>query len=30
LLSIKGSDAVRLLRFQSIAEPAKPLSGRWS
>ncbi len=30
LLSIKGSDAVRLLRFQSIAEPVKPLSGRWS
>lgn len=30
LVSIKGSDAVRLLRFQSIAEPAQPLSGRWS
>jgi type VI secretion system protein ImpC len=30
LLSIKGSDAVRLLRFQSLAEPARALSGRWS
>ena len=29
LLSIKGSDAVRLLRFQSIASPAVPISGRW-
>jgi type VI secretion system protein ImpC len=23
-------DAVRLLRFQSIAEPARALAGRWS
>lgn len=30
LLSIKGSDAIRLIRFQSIAEPVKALSGRWS
>lgn len=30
LLSVKGSDAIRLIRFQSIAEPMKPLSGRWS
>jgi type VI secretion system protein ImpC len=29
LLSMKGSDRVRLARFQSIAEPAAPLSGRW-
>ena len=29
LVSIKGSDAVRLLRFHSIAEPARALSGRW-
>src|SRR5579871_4802758 len=29
LLSIKGSDAARLIRFQSIAEPLQPLSGRW-
>jgi len=30
LVSIKGSDAIRLVRFQSIAEPLKALSGRWS
>jgi type VI secretion system protein ImpC len=30
LLSIKGSDSVRLMRFQSIALPPAPLSGRWS
>jgi type VI secretion system protein ImpC len=30
LLSTKGSDSVRLLRFQSIAEPVAPLAGRWS
>jgi len=30
LLSVKGADAVRLMRFQSIAAPAAPLSGRWS
>jgi type VI secretion system protein ImpC len=29
LLSIKGRDAVRVARFQSIAEPCAPLSGRW-
>jgi type VI secretion system protein ImpC len=29
LLSIKGRDAVRLARFQSIAEPAAPLAGPW-
>jgi type VI secretion system protein ImpC len=29
LLSVKGRDAVRLPRFQSIAEPAAPLAGRW-
>jgi type VI secretion system protein ImpC len=29
LLSIKDCNAVRLLRFQSIAEPVKPLSGPW-
>ena len=30
LLSTKGSDSVKLLRFQSIAEPLAPLAGRWS
>jgi len=29
LLSIKGQDAVRIPRFQSIAEPIAPLAGRW-
>lgn len=29
LLSIKGRDAVRIARFQSIAEPSVPLAGRW-
>jgi len=29
LISMKGSDAVRLVRFQSIALPAAPLAGRW-
>jgi type VI secretion system protein ImpC len=29
LLSIKGRDAVRIARFQSIAEPSAPLAGRW-
>jgi type VI secretion system protein ImpC len=29
-ISVKGSDAIRLLRFQSVAEPAAALSGRWS
>lgn len=30
LLSLKGKDTVRLLRFQSIAQPLRPLAGRWS
>lgn len=30
LVSLKNRDAARLLRFQSIAEPPVPLSGRWS
>lgn len=30
LLSIRGSNAVRLARFQSLAAPAAPLAGRWS
>jgi len=30
LVSIKNQDAVRLLRFQSIAQPAAPLSGAWT
>ncbi len=30
LASLKNSDEVRLVRFQSIAHPAAPLSGRWS
>lgn len=30
LASIKGTDRVRLVRFQSVAEPPAPLSGRWS
>lgn len=30
LLSYKNQDRVRLLRFQSIASPLSPLSGRWS
>jgi type VI secretion system protein ImpC len=29
LISMKGTDRVRLGRFQSIAEPAAALSGRW-
>ncbi len=29
LLSIKGRDAVRIARFQSIAKPSTPLAGRW-
>jgi type VI secretion system protein ImpC len=29
LASIKATDRVRLVRFQSIAEPAAPLAGRW-
>lgn len=30
LLSMKGSDRVRLGRFQSIADPAAALNGRWA
>ena len=30
LVSIKNQDAVRLLRFQSIAQPPAPLSGAWT
>ncbi|MCI0623383.1 MAG: type VI secretion system contractile sheath large subunit [Acidobacteria bacterium] len=30
LLSLKGQDRIRLLRFQSLASPEAPLSGRWS
>jgi type VI secretion system protein ImpC len=30
LVSFKGRDVVRVARFQSIAEPAQALSGRWS
>jgi type VI secretion system protein ImpC len=30
LVSIKGTDRVRILRFQSVAEPLAPLAGRWS
>ncbi|MGC9323802.1 MAG: type VI secretion system contractile sheath domain-containing protein [Desulfomonilia bacterium] len=29
LVSIKGTDRIRLVRFQSIAEPPTPLGGRW-
>ncbi|HYM75931.1 MAG TPA: type VI secretion system contractile sheath large subunit [Candidatus Dormibacteraeota bacterium] len=29
LVSYKGRDSVRLMRFQSIAEPQRPLAGRW-
>ena len=30
LVSIKGTDQVRVLRFQSVAEPLAPLAGRWT
>lgn len=30
LLSIEGTDRVRLVRFQSIAQPAASLAGRWA
>jgi len=30
LVSIKGTDRVRILRFQSVAEPLAPLAGRWT
>jgi hypothetical protein len=29
LASMKDSDAVRLVRFQSVAEPVRALAGRW-
>jgi type VI secretion system protein ImpC len=30
LLSLKNQDKVRLARFQSVADPATHLAGRWS
>jgi type VI secretion system protein ImpC len=30
LASVKGTDRVRLVRFQSVAEPPAPLAGRWN
>jgi type VI secretion system protein ImpC len=30
LASIKGTDRVRLVRFQSVAAPPAPLAGRWN
>ncbi len=30
LASIEGADRVRLVRFQSVADPSAPLAGRWS
>jgi len=30
LVTVKGRDAVRLLRFQSIAKPLRALAGRWN
>jgi type VI secretion system protein ImpC len=30
LVSLKGQDIVRLVRFQSIAQPLRALAGRWS
>ncbi len=30
LVSLKGQDIVRLVRFQSIAQPPRPLAGRWT
>jgi type VI secretion system protein ImpC len=29
LVSLKGQDSVRLVGFQSIADPLRPLAGRW-
>jgi type VI secretion system protein ImpC len=29
LLSVRGTDQVRLAAFRSVADPAKPLAGRW-
>jgi type VI secretion system protein ImpC len=30
LASIKGTDRIRLVRFQSVAQPPAPLAGRWN
>jgi type VI secretion system protein ImpC len=30
LVSLKGRDVIRLVRFQSLAEPAAPLDGHWA
>jgi type VI secretion system protein ImpC len=30
LASMKNGDRVRLVRFQSVADPVAPLAGRWS
>ena len=30
LLTLKDQDVIRLGRFQSIADPLKPLAGRWA
>src|SRR3984957_18839534 len=30
LASVKGTDRVRLVRFQSVADPPAPLAGRWN
>jgi type VI secretion system protein ImpC len=30
LVSVKGTDCVRVLRFQSVASPLAPLAGRWT
>lgn len=30
VVSIRGTNAVRVVRFQSVADPAAPLAGRWS
>ena len=29
LISVKDSDQIRVARFQSVAEPARPLAGPW-
>jgi type VI secretion system protein ImpC len=29
LATMKGTDRVRLVRFQSVAKPAKALAGKW-
>jgi type VI secretion system protein ImpC len=30
LLSMKNGDRVRVMRFQSVADPVAPLAGRWA